>query len=68
MPGGFQRSHSPMVPEPGCTLELPGENVKDTGVKIQNARCDRNFQGGPLELVSLKIPPDDSYSFGLEHH
>lgn len=61
MPGGFQRSRSPVVPEPGCTLELLGEDVKGIDVKIQNVKSDRrNFQGGPLELVSLKIPPGDS--------
>ena len=60
MPEGLPRSHSPVVPEPGRMLELPEENVKGTHVKIQNARCDRkNFRGGPLELVPLKIPPGD---------
>lgn len=29
--------------------------------KIQDARCDRRtFQGGPLELIPLKIPSGDS--------
>lgn len=53
-----------MAPEPGCTLELPGGNIKDIGIflklKLQNARCDREiFQGEALESVSLKISPGD---------
>lgn len=62
MPEEFQQPCSPVAPEPGCTLELPGGNIKDTGislkVKLQNSRCDKKtFQGEELESVSLKISP-----------
>lgn len=64
MPEEFQRPCSSMVSGPGCTVELPGGNIKDAGislkVKLQNARCDRKvFQGEALESVSLKRSPGD---------
>lgn len=67
IPEKFQRACSPVVPEPGCTLELPGEMLKICLLsKLQNVKCDRKFQGKALELVSLQISLGDWCSSSLE--